>query len=407
MNNKTFTNPFYIFILSLPFGISTGFVTITLPFILTKSGFSVATTSLIVSAGISANIWRFLWGPIADLTLSLKKWYCIGIIATVVTLIYLCYVPFGTIRPGVLTMIVFISQVAATLVMLPLGGIMAHRIEESKKGRAAGWYQAGNLGGVGLGGGAGIWLASNYGVSITGIILSGIIIFCAFSISLIADVKSNNEKKIIEEISLMGKDLLGLFKVPIVLFIMFLICSPIGSGATGNVWSSIANDWKVNTNTIALVTGILNGLVSALGCVIGGWVTDKFGVWKAYLSFGVICALAAIGMAAFPYNPTTFIVGVLFYSFSTGMVYAGFSAVLLYGIGKKSASTKYSLLSSLGNVPVVYMTALAGWAHDFGGSKYMLLFEAALGLFFVCICFLILKWLKKRNWLTRPVDAIV
>ena len=47
----------------------------------------------------------------------------------------------------------FISQVAATFILLPVGSFMANRIEEGHKGRAAGWYQAGNLGGMGLGGG--------------------------------------------------------------------------------------------------------------------------------------------------------------------------------------------------------------------------------------------------------------
>ncbi len=374
----------------------------------------VATTALIVSAGISSNFWRFLWGPIADLTLSLRKWYWIGIIASVVTLIYLCVMPYNINKPGIITLAVFISQVAATFIVLPLGGIMANRIEETKKGRAAGWFQAGNLGGTGLGGGAGIWLATNYSVYTTGIILSILMLACAIAIQLIKDVPSNNQnvpsnnqKKILQEIAQIGKDIVGMFKIPIIVFIMFLVCTPIGSGATGNVWSSIAIDWKVSTNTVALVTGVLSGLVSALGCIIGGWITDKWGVFMAYLGFGVICALAAIFMAVLPYTPNSFIVGVLLYSLSTGMVYAGYSAVLLYGIGKNSASTKYSLLSSLGNVPVIYMTALAGWAHDFGGSKYMLLFEAALGLFFVFICFLIIQWMKKRNWLTKPVDAIV
>lgn len=36
---------------------------------------------------------------------------------------------------------------------------MAKAVSKEYKGRAGGWYQAGNLGGGGLGGGAGVWIS--------------------------------------------------------------------------------------------------------------------------------------------------------------------------------------------------------------------------------------------------------
>jgi len=45
-----------------------------------------------------------------------------------------------------------------------------------------------------------------------------------------------------------------------------------------------------------------------------------------------------------------------------------FFLVLLSAIGRGAASTKYAALSSLGNVPVVYMTGVDGWAHDRFGT---------------------------------------
>jgi len=67
------TRPSLFFFLVLPYGISSGFVSITLPFVLTRAGFSVAIAASIVAIGISANLWRFLWGPIADLTLTARS----------------------------------------------------------------------------------------------------------------------------------------------------------------------------------------------------------------------------------------------------------------------------------------------------------------------------------------------
>ena len=162
MVKRESTAPSLFFILDLPSGISSGFASITLPFILTQAGFSVAAAGYIVALGVSANLWRFLWGPVADFTLSARRWYLIGLVTTAVTLLLLGLIPLRPDSTGLLNAVVFISQVASTLVMLPLGGLMAHTVSDDMKGRAAGWYQAGNLGGNGIGGGAGVWLAAHY-----------------------------------------------------------------------------------------------------------------------------------------------------------------------------------------------------------------------------------------------------
>ncbi len=134
-----YTKPFYIFFLIMPMGISQGFVTVTLPFMLTQNGFSVALTAGIVAIGISANLWRFVWGPIVDLSLSLHKWYWLSMSASIASLLLICSIPFTIKGETLLSVIVFISQVAATIALLPLNGIMAKQIHENKKGEASGW----------------------------------------------------------------------------------------------------------------------------------------------------------------------------------------------------------------------------------------------------------------------------
>jgi MFS family permease len=404
MHQQQFTKPWYIFFLVLPAGISIGFASVTLPYLLTQNGFSVEKAAAIVALGVSANLWRFLWGPIADLTLSLRKWFWIGVLACTSALMLLCVTPFTLKGATLLSAVVFVSQIAATFVLLPVGGIMANRIETHKKGRASGWYQAGNLGGVGLGGGVGLWLSTHYNVTAAGIVLCVISIASALVIMLIQDVQHNKEESVLGAITNMGKDVISMVKIPAVLFVIVLICLPIGTGAAANLWSAIAVDWKTDADTVALVTGILSGVVSALGCVVGGIVADKFGNWIAYLGSGTICALVTIIMALMPYHPYVYISGVLAYSLALGLINAAFSSVLLFAIGKKNASTKYSMLSSLGNLPVVYMTTFDGWAHDKHNSKFMLIAEAAVGILFVVICILVLQQLSKKKMLAHVVE---
>ena len=61
MAKRETTKPFTLFFLLLPYGISTGFASITLPFFLTRAGFSVASAAAIVALGVSSNVWLFCW----------------------------------------------------------------------------------------------------------------------------------------------------------------------------------------------------------------------------------------------------------------------------------------------------------------------------------------------------------
>src|SRR5205814_4478654 len=88
----------------------------------------------------------------------------------------------------VLMTVVVISQVAGTLIVLPVGGLMAHTVAENAKGRAAGWYQAGNLGGNGIGGGVGVWLASHFSKEIASGALAIAMLASAAAIHFASDV---------------------------------------------------------------------------------------------------------------------------------------------------------------------------------------------------------------------------
>jgi len=87
------------------------------------------------------------------------------------------------------------------------------------------------------------------------------------------------------------------------------------------------------------------------------------------LWFGLALAFVAIVMAAIARTPFIYEVGVLIYSFFVGAGYAAFSAMVMHAIGKGVASTKYAFCQSLGNLPVVYMTALNGYVHDRFGPE--------------------------------------
>ncbi|HEX3385976.1 MAG TPA: hypothetical protein VHS53_12340, partial [Mucilaginibacter sp.] len=90
----------------------------------------------------------------------------------------------------------------------------------------------------------------------------------------------------------------------------------------------------------------------------------------------------------------------------SGIGNTGFSAVILRAIGTELAATRYAFMSSLGNIPVVYMTALDGSLHDTYRIQGMLWGETLAGLGAALIFTVGLKVfniLRAKTLLVEPV----
>jgi MFS family permease len=377
------TPPLVFFALVLPFGISGGFISVTLPFALTEAGFPVAVSASIVALGLSANVWLFLWGPLADLTLTLRRWYAIGVTASAVALLALGLIPLR--ENALLPILVLASHVTATWILPPVGGLMAHGVADRSKGHAAGWYQAGLLIGTGAGGGLGVWLVDNFSLSVAAAALSTAMMMCLAGLRFLPAVRGAAGETLGHRLKGMQKDFREMMRSPSVLLVLVLANTPIGIGAAGRLWSAIAPDWHAAPETVALVTGVLSALMSAAGSVVGGAIAVRFGRWWAFLGSGTLMACVALVIAVSPRAPAAYSMGVAFYAFTVGLAYAGFLSVVLHAIGRGAASTKFAIFWSLGNVPTVYMTAFDGWMYDRFGAVGMLTGEALLGLGFVAL----------------------
>jgi predicted MFS family arabinose efflux permease len=159
-----------------------------------------------------------------------------------------------------------------------------------------------------------------------------------------------------------------------------LVCFlPIGSGAASNLWSVAAGDWQASANTVALVSGTLGGVVAALGCLAGGYICDRMNRQLAYCLFGGLMVALGVGMGLSPRDELRFIVFATAYAFVQGLTYAGFSALVLEAIGRGAAATKYSLLASLSNMPIAWVTLVDGWAYERHGPAALPLADAATG----------------------------
>ena len=398
-------HPSIFMFLILPFGVLTGYITVTMGFLLTKAGIPLAQVAPIVSLTLLPNIFKFIWAPLVDTTLTVKKWHIIANSITAVGIFVTGILPLKVEYLTLMTIVVLITSFANTIVAMSTESLLAHDTPDNLKGRAGGWLQAGNLGGLGLGGGAGLWLAERLPDPwMAGATVAVACLLCSIGLLFLAEpTQFLREKSYFKTIDNLNRDIWKLIKSRMGFLALFLCFLPIGSGAASNLWSAISNDWHASADTVALVVGVLGGVLSAAGCLIGGWICDLMDRKKAYILFGMVQALCAVSMAFSPYTEQMFVIWTSFYAFSTGLTYAGFSAFVLEAIGKGAAATKYNVYASLSNAPIYYMIYIDEWAHGRWNAFGMLTAEAIMALIGVVLFVSIFVSVNKM----KPVPEII
>jgi PAT family beta-lactamase induction signal transducer AmpG len=400
-------HPAVYMVLYLPFGIGIGYLQVTLAWLLSHAGATVAQVAGLAGLGILANTWKVLWSPLVDTTFSSKAWFMIGLAVTAASMMVLTLIPLDVSRLPTFSVMVLATAVAGTITAIAVDRLMAFDTPDSEKGRAGGWSQAGNLGGTGLGGGLGLWLAQHsHHAWIAGAVLSAVTLACALPLLWLREPghvhgKGRGMRPILAETA---RDLVTLLRTRIGLLACFIMLLPIGSGGAQQVWPAIAKDWGAGADEVALVGGVLSGLVSIPGCVIAGWVADRMDKKRAYLLFGIALSAAAVIMALGPRTPAAFLVLVSLYNATIGFCYGGFAAVTLEAIGRGAAATKYNLITSISNVPILLVTLLDGWTATRWGAGGMLVSEAAVGVAAV-VLYVLVAWASRGVGQPREAPA--
>jgi len=367
-------------VLITPFGVLSGYIAVTLAFQLRQAGASVGQISALVALGTLPQTWKFFWAPIVDLTLDQKKWYVLAGTLSAVGIAAIGFFPATKAGLTALSAVVFITSLSTTVLGMSVESLLAYSTPDELKGHASGWFQAGNLGGGGIGGGLGLMLVEHLPAPwMASCIVGSLCLLCCVALFAVPTPgRMLVTSGIFASLAAPLKELWQLVRNRAGALAIFLCFLPIGTGAV--VFSSISGEWGASVNTVALVTGVFGGFTSAVGCLVGGWACDRMDRKKAYVWFGMFQAASGVAMALLPRSQVMFVVLVLVYTFTSGLCYAAFSAFVLEVIGKGAAATKYNALASLSNVPIYYMTIIDGWAHDRWNSSGMFFTESGMAV---------------------------
>lgn len=408
---KKQAHPIVYMFLVLPFGIVGGYVSVALGYLFGNIGISIGSIAVLVSVGLIINYIKFLWAPIVDTTLTLKKWYILACVLTAASTLAMGFFPIKASSIPPLIIIVLFANVTTSILGTAVSGIAAHDVPEEMKGRVSGYYNAGNLGGGGLGGGVGLWLAKHTGSNLIPVaVLAILTLLCCFALYYVNEHRTNiRDEKAGKTLLNLLKDIGNTLKVRMGILAMVLCFLPLGTGAAQNLWAAVAGAWSASADTVSFVTGILSSFITAGGSLLGGWVCDRSNKQMSYVVFGLTSALCAIGMAYSPHTQLMYIIWTSLYAFILGLCYSAFSAFVFEAIGKGAAATKYTLLASLSNFPIWYMTLIDGAA--FGryekigkGPEGMLDTEAIYGVAGIVIFLVLSKVLYTKKKEPIPVN---
>lgn len=374
-------HPSVFLVLYLPYGIAGGYVVVTLAYLLPRSGLSITATAGVIALSYLPQTWKVIWAPIVDMTLGIRRWYAGGTVATGALILSTALVPLGRSHLWLLDALVLLTSVAYSIVGMATENLMAHATSADQKGRAGGWCQAGALGGQGLGGGAGLWLAQHVGTWCGGSVLALVCLSCCAVLwTLPHPARHAPRAQLRARLLEVAGEVWSVARSRAGFLAGLLVSMPLGTAAASNLWSAVAGDWHADADTVALVNGLLSGLLAAAGCLVSGYLFDLMNRKAGYVLSGLTLAGCAVAMALAPRTPLSFEVFVSLYAFFSGWIYAAFTALALETIGTGAAATKYNVLACLANIPITYMTLVDGSARSHFGPAGMLCTEASIAL---------------------------
>jgi MFS family permease len=346
--------------------------------------------------------FKFFWAPLPDTTFTRRGWYFASNVLSSLTLIGLALVPIRSDTLQLLRVLIFVNSLAVTFLGMAVEGLLAHTVSDTQRGTASGWLQAGNLGGAGLGGGLALFLAQRLGAQTAFIIVAVSLMACSLTLRFVPEPVRISRASLMKEFGGVLADLKDtILRTRVGLLAMLLCLLPTGAAAAAGLFSAMADRWATSADKVALYTGLLAGIVSAVGCLAGGWLSDRFDRKTAYALSGLFLAVVAVGMYLGPRNELGYGVFTLLYQFGAGVSYGAFTGFVLEAIGRGAAATKYNVLASLSNIPIWYMTTIDGWASERHGVDAMLLVDAASEVVgtavFLMLVFALLGGARRRS----------
>jgi MFS family permease len=378
-DSRQWPAPWLFGLLVLPLGIYVGFVWTALPLLLSQAGLTIGQIARLNAILQVPPILLFLWTPVVDVKLRRRTWLVLGALATALLLWVACQI--GTTHVRLLTALLFFAGVVVALVPASCAGLMATLLSATAQAKASGWNQAGNWGGVGLGGAAVLWLVARFSLLAAGLAAATLVVlpaFLAFTITEPAPVASSWFRG---RFAQFRKEALALFRFPRRRWSVLLLVAPGSTCAAQTLLPALASHYDVGATGVLWTNGVAGGVVLGLGALFSVLIPADWDRRLTYAGAGLTNAFAAISLLA-GNRPSVYFWGTLLYLLTSGLCNARFVALVLDVIGPddRDPSTWFSVLLSASNIPIASMIWLEGRSFTKFGTHGLLWTDAAANL---------------------------
>jgi PAT family beta-lactamase induction signal transducer AmpG len=321
----------------------------------------------------------FLWSPITDFFVRRRTWVLLGGLLAAVLMAAGFHQRNLSGRGAMVLML--ISACCVQLVVSSCGGMMgALRLERSKQ-VAGSCYQAGSMGFGALAASLLVWMSSRTSQDMLGLMAAAMI-----GIPALFALAAPKQETIVthglgETMHRVWTECKATFFRKEAIPYLALLTFPMASGSAVGLLTGVASQYRVSGDNVAWINGLLGGLLVAAGSAVTAMVGKRARVPVKYMVVALMNCAAMAVLWLGPLRPWTYLIGVLLYLFTVGSCYAMATAVFLefMGASGKSGSGRYSVINSLGNVPVLYMALVDGWGGDRWGGRGLAGAECVVG----------------------------
>ena len=359
--------------------LSNGVTAGVLALLLRQHGIGSARQAEILSLLTLPQTIYFLWSPITDFWFRRRTWLIVGSVAAAI-LTLLAFRQSNLAAPTTVALL-FLAICCTQLVVSSCGGMLGGLRSESTRRRASSFYQSGSLAFGAIAIFTLALLASHFNPGPLGWLIAVLIAvpsLCAFAAPRQVFITAGGFGQTLARIwSEFKFTFFNWRALPYALLMLF----PMGSGAAMSLLPGLAVDYGISGQQVGWINGLAGAFLAAAGAMAATLIPARIRASVAYLIVSIGTGLPLCILWLGPLRPATYFLGVTVYIFTVGACYALFTAVVLefLGVSGKSGSGRYSIINSLGNVPVAYMTFLDGRGAAHWGARGLPATEAVLG----------------------------
>jgi len=351
--------------------VSNGIVGGALAYLMRSQGISPAREGSIVALLNLPSTIYFLWSPVTDFWIRRRTWIMVAAAAAAAAMLAAFHQ--SSLAASRTVGLIFLSACLGQLIVAGCGGMMGNLQGESHRRRAGSFYQGGSLAFGALAVFVLVGLAERLRLGALGWIAAAMIALPAVAALAQPEQLRAETHGAGETLKRIWREFKGTFlrwkAIPYTLTITF----PMGSGALIGLLPGLASDYRMSGRQVAWINGLGGALLMAAGALSASLISTRVRAPVAYLLVCLTNALATAVLWLGPQRPMVYIAGVVLYLFTIGATYAMFTAVVLEFLGSsgRSGSSRYSIINSLGNLPVAYMSFVDGRAYAHWGPRGM------------------------------------